>query len=197
MSTLCMSRPEAECEDCGLQGKLECRFRFRHLLLFWVLFLVYFIPAFAGMIRSGLGAYLWGWLAWSIFFFGYWELRILCSHCPYYAQQGRVLRCIANYGLVKTVRPDLRPVTRSEQIHFLVGVAITFGYPFPFMLMAGVWQWILMTGVGLLLFFAIYLPLTCPRCVNLSCVFNRVPEEVKQRYLELNPKMKEAWERER
>ena len=33
----------------------------------------------------------------------------------------------------------------------------------------------------------------CKKCVNLSCMMSKVPESLKQEYLERNPEMLEAW----
>ncbi|MCW4036215.1 MAG: hypothetical protein NWE75_03390, partial [Candidatus Bathyarchaeota archaeon] len=33
----------------------------------------------------------------------------------------------------------------------------------------------------------------CPRCVNFSCPFNKVPGDMVEEYLGNNPAMKDAW----
>jgi hypothetical protein len=51
-----------------------------------------------------------GWLAiWFLFFFVL-EGRVLCSHCPYWAKESRVLHCHANYGVIKLSKERLRPL---------------------------------------------------------------------------------------
>jgi uncharacterized membrane protein len=34
----------------------------------------------------------------------------------------------------------------------------------------------------------------CKKCVNLSCMMNKVPQELKDEYLRKNPEMLKAWE---
>ncbi len=33
----------------------------------------------------------------------------------------------------------------------------------------------------------------CKRCANFSCAMNKVPKEIVDKFLEKNPKMREAW----
>ena len=59
-----------------------------------------------------------------LFFFFVWEARILCSHCPYWAEEGRILHCHANYGVIKIWRYHPEPMSKFEQVQFIVGVLI-------------------------------------------------------------------------
>jgi len=154
---ICTFSPVSECEDCAITGQLKCRFRTEELVQFLALFACFFIPALVGMTAGGYGWYLTGWFAFMIVFFGFWEIRILCSHCPYYAEEGRVLHCIANYGCPKIWKYRPGPMTKPERVQLFCGFLILFGYPFPFMFLGG--QWILLFASvlgGVVFFTALY-----------------------------------------
>ncbi|HDQ73467.1 MAG TPA: hypothetical protein ENN19_15435 [Chloroflexi bacterium] len=88
---ICTWLPAAACEGCRLDKRLKCRFDRADLLHFFGMFVGFALPAIIGVIRGGYGWYLLGWAAFCLLFFELWEIRILCSHCPYYAEEGRVL----------------------------------------------------------------------------------------------------------
>jgi hypothetical protein len=157
-------------------------------------FLPFGIAVIAGMIRSGYGWHLLGWFAYWILFFFVWEARILCSHCPYWAEEGRTLHCHANYGVSKIWRYRPGPMSTSEKMQFLIGGLIFIGYPFPFLLLGG--QYILVL-VALSAAIASGFNLrknVCTRCVNFSCPMNTVPKPLVDAYLSRNPAMRKAWE---
>ena len=191
---ICTWRPEAECAGCPLSGDLKCRFDRRYLFHFIGMFVGFLIPAFTGVIRGGYGWYLLGWVAFWLVFFELWEIRILCSHCPYYAERGKTLHCIANYGSLKVWKYHPEPMSRSEKIQLWIGFAILGGYPFPFMILGGQYLWAVAALWGLILFFWTLRLYTCSQCVNFSCPLNTVPREVVDAYLERNPAMRQAWE---
>ena len=191
---VCLERPGSQCSDCAIVGKLKCRFKLRHLAFFYLLFAACFIPAMIGVFRAGYQWYLLGWLFVGIVFFGFWEIRILCSHCPYYAEPGPFFRCIANYGLPKVWKYNPKPISTSEKIQFVIGLILVFGYPFPYMIIGRQYLWALATAGGTVVFFPVLLVFACPRCVNLSCLLNRVPDEVAREYLDLSPGMKRRCE---
>ena len=97
---LCTWRPASACTDCQIPG-LQCRFERQDLVSFLLNFLPFGTAAIAGTVIGGYGWYLLGWLAYAVLFFFVWEARVLCSHCPYWAEESRVLHCHANYGVLK------------------------------------------------------------------------------------------------
>jgi hypothetical protein len=191
---ICTWRPVSACEGCPLGARLKCRFRAGDLLHFLALFGGFAIPAVVGVIRGGYGWYLLGWLGFGLFFFELWEIRILCSHCPYYAEQGHTLHCIANYGSLKVWKYHPEPMSRSEKIQIWIGFAILAGYPFPFLLLGGEVLLALLALWGVGLFFWTLRKYTCAQCVNFSCPLNAVPKEIVDEYLRRNPTMRQAWE---
>ncbi|MGD9029050.1 MAG: hypothetical protein PVG25_04490 [Anaerolineae bacterium] len=191
---ICTWRPDAECAGCTLAGQLKCRFERRHLLHFLGTFATFAIPAVIGVIQSGYGWALLGWAAFCLLFFELWEIRILCSHCPYYAERGRTLHCIANYGSLKVWRYRPEPMDRWEKLQLRVGFAILGGFPFPFMLLGGQYLWAISALWALAMLFWTLSETTCSRCVNFSCPLNTVPREIVDAYLARNPVMRQAWE---
>ena len=190
---ICTWRPAAECADCSLSGRLKCRFRAGDLFHFVGMFAGFALPAIIGTIAGGYGWWLLGWLAFCLFFFEVWEIRILCSHCPYYAETGHSLHCIANYSSLKLWKYHPEPMSWAEKVQLWIGFAILGGYPFPFLLLGGQYLLAALALWGLVLFFWTLRKYTCSQCVNFSCPMNGVPREVVDEYLRRNPVMGRAW----
>lgn len=191
---LCGWRPISECKGCSIAGRLKCRYSSGDLLRFLGMFLCFMVPAVVGVLLGGYGWYLLGYLGMAIIFFGFWEIRILCSHCPYYAEKGFTLHCIANYGCPKFWKYRSEPISKAEKIQLAVGFIMISCYPFPFLILGGQFVWLLLAAAGLTMFFWTLQKFTCTKCVNFSCLFNRVPQEVVDEYLRRNSVMRKAWE---
>jgi len=191
---ICTWEPESDCAACENQDKLICRMHTGDLVQFLLLVLNIFIPAVAGMILAGYGTWLVGYAAFWVFFFGFFEIRILCSHCPFYAERGFVLHCPANYGLPKFWRYHPEPMSRLEKGLLLISFVVLFGYPVPFLVLGGQYLLLLLTIVAGTVWLVVMLRNVCRRCVNFSCPLNRVPKEVVDSYLRRNDVMRQAWE---
>jgi len=191
---ICSWKSKSECNDCSDSDDLNCRFNFKKLFQFYFIFLLYGIPAFIGVKQSGYGNYLWGWAIMAIIFFGFWEIYILCCHCPYYAKKGFVLRCIANYGCPKFWEYHPEPISKSKKFQLILGLALMSGYPFIFMVLGEQLLYLILSLCGLVLFFGALIKFICTKCVNFSCIFNRVPKKKVDRFLKRNPVMRKAWE---
>lgn len=191
---ICTWRPTSECEDCTIAGQLKCRFKSGDLFHFVGLFFTFALPAFIGMIIGGYGWYILGEVGFMIFFFSVWEIRILCSHCPYYAEEGRVLHCIANYGSPKIWKYHPEPMSRSEKIQLFIGFVFLCGYPFPFLILGEQYVLAFIALWGGVIFFWTLRKYTCSHCVNFSCPLNLVPRNVVDEFLRRNPVMRKSWE---
>jgi hypothetical protein len=160
-----------------------------------MIILPFFAASVGGMFTAGFGWWLFGWLGYMLFFFFVWEARVLCSHCPYWAEDGRVLHCHANYGVIKIWRYRPEPMSKFEQAQFIIGVLIFLFYPLVFTALGGEY---LLAGIGLVsaasFAYLLYREI-CSRCVNFSCPLNNVPDTVREAYLEKNPEMGEAWKK--
>ncbi len=190
---ICTWQDVSQCADCPIGGTLNCRFNWGDLLYFLAGFLPPAIAVVAGMIQGGFGWYLVGWVGFMMFFFFVWEARVLCSHCPYWAEGGRVLHCLANYGVVKMWRYHPEPMSTSEKAQFLVGAGIMVLYPFPFLIIGGQYVLALIALAGVVSFGFSLKKHVCTRCVNFSCPANGVPKEIVDAYLRRNPMMRRAW----
>ncbi|MBN1614653.1 MAG: hypothetical protein JW950_09335 [Deltaproteobacteria bacterium] len=190
----CAWRSPSECKDCPAEGILMCRFDPKDLATFFITILPYGIAVIAGTILAGYDRYLLLWLAYSIFFFFVWEARVLCSHCPYWAEEGRILRCHANFGVVKLWRYRPGPMGRSEKVQFVTGALLWIGFPFVFLLLGREY---LLSSIGAAAALSAALGLrnrACSRCINFSCPMNTVPKLMVDAYLKRNPDIRAAWE---
>ena len=190
---ICGLKDQSDCQDCSIRGDLNCRFSYGKLASFYLIFLLFRIPAVMGVLESGYGKFLYGWLAMAAVFFGFWEIRILCSHCPYYAEKGLTLKCPANYGCPKFFKYRPGPISRGEKVQLVIGFIIMAGYPFVFLVLASQYLYLAATTLGLVVFFGALLKFKCSRCINFSCIFNRVPKSAIEAFLDRNPIMKQAW----
>ncbi len=111
---------ENSCQNCEIKENLNCHFKFSQLLKFY-------LGALLPIVFGGIGLYsfnpiyLFIWIFLFIVYFGFIEIRVMCSHCPHYAKNrdenfnrkwARInankieikfglLRCRANYGAIK------------------------------------------------------------------------------------------------
>lgn len=212
---ICTWDKKANCATCGNNLKLNCKWDKNLLTGFLVISFSYIFVAFFGMAVTGLLTGVW-WplIAMIVFFpvfFVFLEIRVLCSHCPFYAEESSILHCLANHGIPKLWRYRPEPLNKIEKISVLSG--FLFFFLVPFLAQAyGIWFLVkryevfdLITLLGLLgiagatLFAAITMISIvfihhCPKCVNFSCPLNKVPKSLVDEYLERNPIMKKAWE---
>ncbi len=189
----CTWQPLSVCRDCQAEGKLMCHFDKKDMLNFFMIIFPFGVTAIAGTIRAGYGLYLWFWLAYAIFFFFVWEARVLCRHCPYWAEESKVLHCHANYGVVKIWKYQPGPMSKSEKTQFVIGALLLIGFPFPF-LMLGQEYLLVLIGLSAVMGGVFILKgNVCTRCINFSCPMNAVPKQIVQVYLKRNPAIQRAW----
>jgi len=189
----CTAEPVTSCDSCALNGPLMCRYDQSDTIHFFMIFLPLLVTAIGGSIAGGYGWWLFGWLAYALFFFFVWEGRVLCSHCSYWAEEGRMLKCHANYGVFKLWRYHPEPMSRSEQIQFVVGALILVFIPEVQMLLGHEY---LLAFIGLasaISFGYLLWRNICDRCVNFSCPLNHVPPETRRAFFARNPMIAEAW----
>ena len=160
------------------------------LLDFLVLMMNLFVPFFLGMTVGRHWVGLLGWFVLAVLFFGYIEALILCRHCPHYKEEGRTLRCHANWGLPKIPSYDPRPMNRFEQVAWLIYAAIITLYWVPFFIYAKQWLFLIWASVSAIVSIYQIMRTKCSRCFMVSCPINRVPENVKEKYYEYYPEHK-------
>lgn len=192
IENVCLNCSSSKRKRCLLYKDLDCHFHLRNLYLFFFGFVAFGTPAFLGIILSGYDLLVVVWILYMIFFLQIWENRILCSHCPYYAEKGRILRCHANYGLFKLWKYNPHPMSWWEQFQFLIGVGIFVCFPMPWMILGNQFLFLTLSLIGAVVFLLILITKLCTRCVNFSCPLNRVSKETMDRYLTQNPRMQKA-----
>lgn len=180
------------CDDCSVREGLHCHFTGRDLTRFMIAVSPAFVVGGAGIVRSGVW-WLVPWLAIALGYFGLVEIRVMCSHCPHYAEPGRFLQCWANHGSPKLWRYRPGPMSSMEKAVFWAGLVAVAGYPLVFLLMG--MQWLLLALFVLSLAAAGTFMQTqmCSQCICFACPLNGVQDEVRQGFFERNPGVAEAW----
>lgn len=180
------------CEGCPVSKDVHCHFHGRDLAAFLAVFLPSFVVGGAGIFLINA----W-WLApWALIVFGYFgfvEIRVMCSHCPHYAEPGKSLQCWANYGSPRLWKYRPGPMSLTEKIVFFSGFVLIFGYPLVFLVIG--LQWFLL-AVYLLTMASFYLTLRrsyCSECMNFACPLNLTNEKVRAEFFGRNPVVAKAW----
>ena len=183
------------CQDCPLLESLHCHFRRKDLASF----LAAVLP---GFFIGGLGIYyinpwlLVPWIVVALSYFGLFEIRVMCAHCPHYAEPGTSLKCWANYGSPKLWRYRPGPMSVAEKIVFLVGLIFIFGYPLLLLLWNTSWLPATAYGVATGTSYLFMRKTMCSQCMNFACPLNTVDEETKKAFFARNPRVEKAWELE-
>ena len=207
----CTWDDEARCYECEIKDKLDCRWEKSLLMRFYKGGSIAMISGGVGLIIVGLFV---SWLplivyaGFWVFFFGFFEIRVLCSHCPYYTEDGKILHCLANHGTIKLWKYHPEPMNTWEKLGFLGGAIFFVAFPVlgeilglfaiqnstvPGGISLLLIAFIILSTFGGFYFFIVLTSKICPYCVNFSCPLNKVPKEVVDSYLERNPVMKDAW----
>ncbi len=180
------------CVDCPVSAKVHCHFRPKDLIHFLLI-------SFPGFIIGGAVIFAFNqWLvamyiAIIIGFFGFLEIRVMCSHCPHYAEEGLTLSCWANHGSPKLWKYRPGPMTKSEIFLFFAGLVITWAIPLPFFLLTEAW---LLLSLYILTNLAFYTTLTiflCSKCMNFACPLNSVDRDGRALFFQRNPSVAEHW----
>jgi hypothetical protein len=183
---------QASCQDCPLLDSLHCHFQGKDLAKFLGLAFPIFIIGGAGIYRLGVW-FLVPWIGFILSYFGLIEIRVMCSHCPHYAEPGSSLKCWANYGSPKLWRYRPGPMSGVEKGVFLLGLVAIFGYPLALMLTISAWA---LAGLYALFVAGGYLFMRrnmCSQCMNFACPLNLVDESRKEAFFIRNPGVAAAW----
>jgi hypothetical protein len=173
-------------------NSIHCHFRPADLIHFYLICVPVFLVGGAGALAVGLVPLLI-WIGIVISFFGFIEIRVMCSHCPHYAEEGSSLRCWANYGSPKLWKYRPGPMSTVEMVVFFTGLLAVFGYPLGFLVAGGLW-FLLALYLLLTAAFAVTLKRSlCSRCMNFACPLNGVPQNVRVLFWERNPRVGTAW----
>jgi hypothetical protein len=180
------------CDNCPVHETLHCHFQARDLAHFLLTASPSFLVGGAGIFHTGLW-YLVPWFVIVLGYFGLLEIRVMCSHCPHYAEPGSSLQCWANYGSPKLWKYRPGPMTGMEKGLFVGGLVAVWGYPLVFLLVE--MQWFLLavyvlTSTG---FFATLKTYLCSQCMNFACPLNSVQDETRRAFFKRNSGIAQAW----
>jgi hypothetical protein len=183
----------SDCVSCPVVDSIHCHFSPAELAHFLLISVPVFLVGGAGVLAVGLTPLLI-WIAVIVGFFGFVEIRVMCSHCPHYAEQTATLGCWANHGTPKLWKYRPGPMSTAEKVVFLGGFVLVWGYPVAFFVVAGLW---FLLGIYFLLttgFFVTLKMFLCSRCMNFACPLNGVPHPIRSLFFERNPSVAGAWE---
>lgn len=183
---------------------------------FHVVTLPFIVIALFGTAVTGVLTGVWWMLVGTIAFipvvFLFIEIRVLCSHCPFYDEDSKILHCQANKNVPKLFRYRPEPINKFEKVVVVLIMVSFFALPF-FSQVYGIWflavdyeeygsiallGLIGIAGATLLSYMTMIASLRihyCPKCINFSCPLNTAPKSMVDEYLEQHPVMKDAWEK--
>ncbi|MBW2673076.1 MAG: hypothetical protein JRD89_06620 [Deltaproteobacteria bacterium] len=180
------------CDGCPVGTTLHCHFTLRELTRFLLIVLPSFLAGGAGIYHRS-GWMLIAWIMVILGFFGFLEIRVMCSHCPHYAEPGNSLKCWANYGSPKLWRYRPGPMTHIEKVAFFSGFLVVWGYPLLFLLPGAQWFLLIVYVLTTAGFFIMLRRYFCSQCINFACPLNRVDDTVRRGFFERNRGVAEAW----
>ena len=180
------------CDDCPVSETLHCHFTRKDLIQFLLMMAPVFAVGVAG-IWAVNAWFLLGWLVLSVGYFYLLEIRVMCSHCPHYAEEGSTLQCWANYGAPRLWKYRPGPMSRWETFWFYAGGLVVIVYPLVFLVAGAQWLLLLIFALSLVSAGATMQTYLCSQCMNFACPLNRVDEATRQAFWARNPRVAEAW----
>ena len=180
------------CDDCAINSNVHCHFTLKDLIHFLFIAFPPFLLGGAGIYNMN-GWLLMPWIIIVIAFFGFIEIRVMCSHCPHYAESLTSLKCWANYGSPKLWKYRPGPMTIFEKTFFFGGFAVVWGYPFLLLALSKQIFLLLVYSMTAIGFFMTLINFMCSQCMNFACPLNRVDEKVRGQFFNKNPIVEEAW----
>lgn len=188
---------ETSCAGCNVNNELNCHFNLHQLIQF-------IMNVSLVIIFGGIALYYYNpltiipWIVMFLLYFGLVEIRVMCSHCPHYAEtETSTLKCWANYGSPKIWK--YRPVTMSsaEKIVFILSILIIWIYPVIFMILSQNYVFIILYFVFSTFVFYLMRDKMCRICINFACPLNIVDTSTRENFLKHNPEIEDAWEKEK
>jgi hypothetical protein len=216
---LCTLDDKADCASCGISAKLACKWDKGIKNNFLAISFPPILIVISGMVLMGIVLGRWWPLPVYVFYFmsmfSIFEIRFLCSHCPYYPDGGKTLRCMGNHGSPKLWKYHPEPMNRFERFMMSFGVVGMIFFILPVLFLgSGIYSLSVsyaqtglypLFGLAALLFAGLLSSISfvstlktfyCSKCVNFSCPLNTVSKSIADAYLKRNPVMRKAWEAE-
>jgi hypothetical protein len=183
---------EETCGDCSIHTELYCHFGAPELVRFMLIAVPPFLVGGIGIARVSAW-FLIPWVAICAVYFYFAEIRVVCSHCPHYAEPGVTsLKCWANYGAPKLWQYRPGPMTGTERAVFISGIGLIAGYPLAFLLAGKQWMLFAVFGVLVGVMATLMRTLMCRYCMNFVCPFNAVPPAIRSAFFARNPVVAKA-----
>jgi hypothetical protein len=181
------------CQVCVVNSRLHCHFNDWDLLRFFSIAFPPFIIAGIGIVRVKTWLLL-PWLALVLVYFGFIEIRVMCSHCPHYAEPvTKSLQCWANYGAPKLWKYRPGPMSASEKVVFFISLGLIAGYPLVLLLLNAAWLFFVLLSFAVIAMSTLMSSLMCKNCMNFACPFSRIEIEVREAVFNHNPTIAKAW----
>jgi len=175
------------CADCRAAKGIHCHFYGCDLFTFVLTMLPAFILGGISIIRTSGWLVLGGWVLFSFAYFLLIEIRVMCTHCPHYAEDGKTLQCWANFGAPRLWRYHPGPMHLWEKFVFLGGLGVVFLFPAALLAIFARW-WLLILNLISIAVAITYLQVTmCTRCINLNCPLNRTRHDMRAIFRSFNP----------
>ena len=182
------------CEGCDVATKLVCHYNIKQLLLFFVLAIPVFLSEGYLTYQFNLFVFI-GWIVFIMAFFGLIEIRVMCSHCPHYAEPDLTsLKCWANYGSPKLWKYRPGPMSLMETIIFYSGFVIILVVPIILGLLQALYIISAVAFAILILWKIMLKKYYCSRCINFACPLNNTQSSAKTAFFNKNPIVKKAYE---
>jgi hypothetical protein len=147
--------------------------------------LVTLVPFAAALMAIAKHSLVWSasYLLW-ILFHVLVIYRLLCTHCPHYGADDGKTSCHFIWKTPAFYRKRPGAMGAMSQIGLVVMLAVSSLAPMPWLLRELDLLVLYLLSLGVL--FATMMKYECTRCANLDCPKNQVPEEVRQRLLEVD-----------
>lgn len=184
---------ENTCDGCSIASKLTCHFNGRQLAIFLLLNIPLFVTA-GYFIYRYKPLFLAIWIIFVVTYFGFIEIRVMCSHCPHYGEPHmKTLKCWANYGSPKLWKYRPGPMSILEKAIFSIGLAAIF---LPAVIILIIQKSFIFLGLYIAIFLLWKLSLEtlyCNHCINFACPINRIDENTRNDFFKKNPRIARAW----
>jgi len=182
----------SSCNDCPVDNIIHCHFKLKDLIHFLLIAFPPFLLGGAGIYHTS-GWLLIPWLFFLAAFFGFIEIRVMCSHCPHYAEPEKSLKCWANYGSPKFWKYRPGPMTVAEKMIFFGGLAVVWGYPLLFLIFSSQLFLLVVYLITTSGFFMTLKLFMCSQCMNFACPLNSTNEEKREQFFNRNPSVAKTW----
>jgi hypothetical protein len=181
------------CDGCPVHEDIVCHFNGEQLTHFFLIMMPAFLVGGSAILKSGWIP-LVIWIGLIVGYFLFTEIRVMCSHCPHYAEEGASLQCWANYGAPRLWKYRPGPMSKMETIVFFSGLAIVIAYPLVFFMLNTWWFGLLLYATLISGAYMSMRRLMCNQCINFACPLNITPRQVRDKFFDRNPVVAEAWQ---